>query len=231
MTDREELLAKQAKELADFDQEQKIKAWLTERGIIEPRFIHTGHPLYGMHGTLSFGDKYGHSAGLTWDDVAKLAEQLPALPLVWVKDGLCCSVKTRAFVDSLTEEKKERWESEQGIAPFVLDVDGFGTEFWWVADVAGEPTTIECNVKDFRIRPVARRVEFRGGFRYENKEIALPDELRQIERDGTPLADQEQHRFWSSSDQPGSWKIIWIPICDQTATPGDVARIMANLKK
>jgi len=234
----EQARAKFAEELRKAELQDTIAQMLESLGLPAPRFVHI-HSLYGQVASLAYGDSYASygSETLSWDVIKLLAEKLPGVPMTQVRDG-CLSFQPRQYVESLPEEKKERWQSEMDVCPLLLKVEalhGPAMELEWVTDLPGVGL-VEVSCKLPRLPQTiatytARRKEYMGGFRYERASFSVNERLLRIDgADGEPIAEAQSPIIWASggSEYPQRVTLFWVDIhsADKTRTL-DIATALA----
>lgn len=200
------------------------------------------HSLYGREATIYFEhDFYSYGKkDVKQPDLAlleRLANDLPAVPLVRVKDG-CMSFRTAAHVDAMPEDKKERWEEEIGVAPFLLKLSAFQhstAEIEWVTVIAGLPVEISFKVPlTPNIGAVSvRYVEFRGGRRVNKCEASITESLRELRRTTADLDENiagSDRIKWASGSQdvPNDFTYFWIAYREDV--PPTVADLVNAIK-
>jgi hypothetical protein len=245
--ERTRLQQKHTENLAGLELEERIVSALPEGLTAIPWRYHAGS-LYGTSGHL-YADhdfyRYGDTkAGIpqpTIDTIGELARAFPALPLVKIRAG-CLSFQPRAYVDSLPETKKERWDEEQDVAPFLLKIDGFQRrtyEIEWTATIAGEITRISIKLPlpyqaENRIGQLEIRYqEYKGGRRVDRCTFVPASNLRELFREGEPVAQLETPIRWAAGgeDTPNSFTCYWIALRaedEYAPTVGDLVRAISG---
>lgn len=239
---RDELKAlrdKHAKEENALLLELSIKDELPDLGV--PWRVH-GYPLYGTvasaHVEYDWFDYTGRKPKPTLETVRQAAELLPPEPMVMVRDG-CLSFRPKAHVEALPEEKKERWEEELDVTPFLVEVDGFQhltAEFHWFTRLKSD-ALIRVEIK----LPMPGRL---GTYTVERKRG--PRDVEQaIKRcqfrpatdyvltlfDGTePVSELQSPIRWASGDvtTPNKFTLYWVELRDDWK-PTTAARLVEAL--
>jgi len=222
MSKVQELLAEHAEKLAAAEREDAIRAALEAAGLPAPRFVHTTS-LYGIVATVSYGDayaRYGSEDGLTLAEALTLAEKLPGVPLVAVRDG-CLSFRPLPYVEALTEADKERWDSETQVCPVLAKIEalhGPQLRLEWVSDLPGVGlVSVRCGFSSLPPSVAtynARRKNYMGGFRYESPQTRCADQCYNVtDEDGEIVAEVQHPIFWWSSDEcPKPVTFFWVDV-------------------
>jgi hypothetical protein len=202
----------------------------------EPRVFF--HCLYGRQVSVKWEwDFYAYGKD-AWqpdlDFLLKLAEALgPALPVVLVRDG-CLSFRLAEHVEALPEEKKERWESEQPVSPFLVKLSAFQhrtAEISWTVRLAGLACEVEVvlpRLDDFGKLDLVMRNKM-GGRIVERCAFNPAERLITLDRDGEPLAEMQSPIKWArgSEDTPNDLTLYWVDLRDdRPAAPADLARAL-----
>jgi hypothetical protein len=162
----------------------------------------------------------------------------PALPVVLVRDG-CLSFRLAEHVEALPEEKKERWDSEQQVSPFLLKVEVFQqhtAEVSWTVRLAGIVCVIEAKLP---FSPAFGRLDVQckdrmGGREVVRCEFKPGDALITLFRDQEPLAQLERPIKWASGgpQYPSSFTAYWCDLRPDTPpAPADLARALVGAAK
>ena len=199
----ERVKAAYAAKLAEAEQEDTLNAKIPEGGRVHL------YPLYGRVGGVRYGDNLmcGRDA-VSWECARELVRALPPVSLTEVRDG-CLSFRPTSYVDALPEEKKARWESETRVSPVLLHVDKGFASLEWTASVEGiglVDVKVDLGYLPAKIgRYNAKRVEFRGGFRYERATFTPGEEMHALhDETGRAVAQLEAPIRWCTSDEtPG----------------------------
>jgi hypothetical protein len=169
------------------DTKKQMTEWKAEReetirGKLIPEFqpdriFH--HKLYGRVGTLTFGDAYKTYPKENKVSLGRLAELLEAFPPVnTVKaKGTFTRFLPELFADSDANKEKGREELAL-IFPVILkteSVSGFTLTAEWFTDIDGETWEVNAILAEpSRLANIhARRIEYRGGYRYDSNETRL----------------------------------------------------------
>lgn len=245
MTTTEKLRAEFETKLAKAEREDSIVEAVKDLGLTEPRMTCVSE-LYGTCASLHYGEWYRryNQTDLSWETVLALAEKLPGVPITKVRDG-CLSFQPTSYVESLPEEKKERWKEETSVCPLLVKVDclheyGPRLELNWTANLPSVGLVrVDC---EFSHVPQkigtysAKRIDYRGGWRYEKATFKLNEKLDRIEAK-TPadtlehIAEAQLPIHWASGSpqNPGSVSIYWIDIhSDRLTTTADIVRAMKS---
>ena len=217
MTRKEELETEFAKKMAQAEIEDAIAAFIPSN-LPSPRIF--GYPLYGTVASVAFGDGYGRNF-VTWEQACEIVKALPPVSATLVRNG-SLSIRARAHVESLSEESKERWEAETDISSVQFKIHGRERhiELEWFAKVGESLVRVSVYPGGFLSSGLgsysAKRVEFRGGFRYEKASFKLDPKLYTILDDGGPLAQYESPiRWWTSEESPGDFTGYFVDLgCD-----------------
>lgn len=173
---REQLKADYESALEELQVEESIRQTLKDRGIREPRMVHQ-YGLYGSVGSIVFGDSFDRSDDkVTLEQLRDLLKSLPPVNQVKGK-GTFTRFMTEQFADSDANEEKDR-EELQLVFPVTLktnSVCGFSVKAEWFTEVDGQIWSVDAYLANpYSIAQVAaRRVEFKGGFRYENVSLTV----------------------------------------------------------
>lgn len=182
MKTREQLKAEYDSALEQLNTEERLRAVLVERGAQSPRMIHQ-HRLYGSDGSLVFGDSYsGSSEKVTLEQLRDLLRALPPVSTV-IGKGTFTRFMTEAFADSNANKERER-EDLTSIFPVRLktnSVAGYSVKAEWFTEIDGQVWSVGAYMANpwSLARVDARRVDFRGGHRYENATLHISDTLKQ----------------------------------------------------
>lgn len=179
MKTREQLKAEYESALEQLDTEEQLRAAITERGIQQPTMIHQ-HKLYGSSGSLVFGDGYGSGEKATLEQLRDLLRALPPIATVHAK-GTFTRFITEAFADS-DQNKEKGKEDLQLIFPVTLktnSVAGYSVKAEWFTEINGQIWSVDAYLANpYSLAQVsAKRVEFRGGHRYENARLTVSSAL------------------------------------------------------
>jgi len=215
MTTVEELKKKHAEELAKAEREDALLKTLENMGAPQPSMVFQ-HSLYGSEGSIVYGNTfagYYDKSPFTLQDALEVAEALPPIPLVYVKDG-CVSIRSREHVDSIPEEKKEQWQQEEDIGAVKIEADGFGVNVKWETRIGDDRWSVCCEFPPHKFRTLhakAHRVKYRGGFRYDHKTVSVPDTFTPVyaEDEATPLGEARPVRFWSDETSIGNHVVVF----------------------
>jgi hypothetical protein len=196
------------------------------------------HNLHGRQVTLKWAWDFYAYGKQVWqpdlDFLLKLAEALgPALPVVQVRDG-GLSFRLAEYVEALPQEKKERWEEERPVAPFLVKLSAFQhrtAEISWTVRLAGLAVEIEVvlpRLDEFGKLDLVMRNKM-GGRVVERCVFSPSDRLITLARDDEPLAEMQSPIRWArgSEDTPNDFTLFWVNLReDKTAEPADLARAL-----
>jgi len=176
MKTKAELEAEYQAKLNELDREESIRGKLKSE--FQPdRIFH--YKLYGKAGTLTFGDAYKSYPKENKVGLNRLAELLEAFPPVnTVKaKGTFTRFLPELFADSDANKEKGREELEL-IFPVMLKTEslhGLTLIAEWFTHIDGETWTVNAVLEQpYRLAQVhARRIDYCGGFRYDNSETRL----------------------------------------------------------
>lgn len=203
MSKQDQVRAEYEKKLAEAAKEDTITSLVPAGARI---FIHS---LYGTVGSVTYGDSHGgQEKACTWEKACELIRALPPVSLTMVRDG-CLSFKPTSYVDALPEEKKDRWKEESAVSPVLVHIEGFQGptfELGWITDLAGIGLVhVKCSMGfAWASRGIgtydAKRVEFRGGYRYEPARFTPAPDLHTIHDpyNSEPTAQLESPIRWAS---------------------------------
>lgn len=185
---------------------------------VQPSRIHIHNsPLYGEEATVKFGDSYRASDEIEYCDLPGLVVMLPPVRLVLVK-GTFTSIMPREYIDSLPGEKKDRWNSEVDISPLYLKLERENrSTLHWVSKIGGHVVEVCCAMSFWKTRNIAtydvKRVEFRGGHRYERPRV-VPQVIDICGSDDQVVAQAQSPIIWAAgSDEYASESTVyWIDI-------------------
>lgn len=185
-----------------------IREEMGRRGL-SPRMVHVATvPLYGSVASVMFGDEYkAGGSDVTAGELAEIERALPPGGAKYSK-GACLSIEPA------------RWESENAnqfpISPVWFEVSELGIEAKWYADLPGIGLVRVAVHLSRRALPLAspscRRVDYMGGWRFEQKRLNPAGWCRQIvDENGAVLAERGEIQWWSSETDSGRWAIYWKP--------------------
>jgi hypothetical protein len=145
--ERDKLLKKHARELAELDISQALRKALPDLGT--PYKIHVSD----LHGTkalvsLEFDFFSRVEVQPTLNTVRQLGEALPGLPLVYMQNG-CAWFQAREYLDALPAEHQDGRGTVTPVCPFTVKLSEFQNhtaEFEWVAQVAGYLVRVEVKI-------------------------------------------------------------------------------------
>jgi hypothetical protein len=212
MSKADDVRARHAKELADAEREDAIQAVIPAGGRLHM------YSLYGTIGGVSYGDDKpsGHAS---WEHTQALIRALPPVALMLCKDS-CTSFKTRAYVESLPDDHKDRGKKESEVSPVLVQIEGLhGPKLkleWTTRLPSGDLLRVRCKL-GYIPQGIgsyeAKRVDFRGGHRYESARFFPNDELHTVHGSTHPLAQLEAPIRWSSGgpEYPGNMTLYF---CD-----------------
>lgn len=236
-TKAQEVREEMAEKLAQAEREDAIRAALEAAGLPAPRFVHL-HNLYGTVASISYGNayaRYGSDTGLTLAEALTLAEKLPGVPLVAVRDG-CLSFRPLPYVEAMFEADKERWESETQVCPVLAKIEalhGPQLRLEWTTDlrdvglvrVVCEFSSLPPTVATYS----ARRKNYMGGFRYESPQVKCADQCYNVTDEAGEIVAEVQHPiFWWASDEcPKPVTYYWVDVhTTGRTTAADMLRAM-----
>lgn len=185
MKTREQLKAEYDSALEQLDAEETLRAVLTERGVQSPRMIHQ-HKLYGSVGSIVFGDSFERNDDkITLEQLRDLLRALPPVSTVMGK-GTFTRFMTEIFADSNANKERNRGEKLTSIFPVTLktnSVCGFSLKVEWFAEIDRQVWSVDAYMANpySLARVDARRVEFKGGYRYENASLHVSESLKPSE--------------------------------------------------
>jgi hypothetical protein len=173
-TKAEAMRTRHAEELALAEREDAIQAVIPPGGRLH---------MYSLYGTVG-GVSYESAA---WADAKALVRALPPVPLMLCKNG-CTSFKSRAYVEALPEDHKDRGcNEEQEVSPVLVQIEGLHgpkLELEWTTRLpSGDLLRVRCKlgyIPQGIGRYEAKRVDFRGGHRYEAARFFPADELHTV---------------------------------------------------
>lgn len=145
--ERDKMLRKHARELAELEISQAIRKALPHVGL--PFKIHVSD-LYGTAASVALEfDFFGQAKPQPdLDTVRRVGEALPGVPLVFMQDG-CAWFQTVAYLDSLTPEHQDGRGRVTEVCPFHVRLSAFQQHtatFTWVAAVAGRLVRVEVKI-------------------------------------------------------------------------------------
>ncbi len=224
--------------IAKAEREDAITTALSAIGAPAPRMISVNE-LYGSLASIHYGDRYGRENHLTLAECTRLAESLPGVPTVQVRDG-CLSHKPKSYVEALPEEKKERWESETDVCPVLLKIDqtaGYSPVYTleWYAELPGVGIVrVDCDLSSLGqvASYSARRVNNMGGFRYESP-VSFVKAVDVEDSTGEIVAQLQPRITWASGSEesPKPVTYFWIDVhTDGKTTTADILRALAVAK-
>lgn len=222
--------AKHEREEAAARMEEAIREAIEAAGLPEPARVYcpdNGRTLYGVGPSVEYGVRFSScykSSHLTPDDLRAIGEGFGplAVPLLKWRQGpgngpltLC----PRSFWDSLDDDNPKTGSAEP-IAPVVyVDEPAHGRTLWMVCRLPGvaQAVKVQAHLGHDAGQIIgsanARRVEFRGGFRYERGAYRLnhSDGAERIEdAEGEGLAGFGiPVPWWSPEDSPGRYSVTW----------------------
>lgn len=170
MKTREQLEVEYKEQLSKLETKETVRAYLATKSL-NPSMVHQ-HKLYGSVGSLNFGESFSRNDNkVTLEQLRDLLRELPPVPTVKAK-GTFTRFITESFADSDANKERER-ESVVSIFPVTLktnSVADYSVKAEWFTEINGEVWSVDAYLADaWSVAQVsARRVEFRGGFRYEN---------------------------------------------------------------
>ena len=148
--ERDKIIQKHARELAELEISQAIRRALPDLGL--PFKIHVSE-LYGTAASVALEfDFYGQAKPQPdLDTVRRLGEALPGVPLAFIQDG-CAWFASREYLDSLPSYPQPRSVNPANVTqvcPFHFRVSAFQrqtTDFSWIAQVAGRLVRVEVTI-------------------------------------------------------------------------------------
>lgn len=228
----EELKARHAKELAAAETEDSIRQALPPALQEKARvFVHS---LYGSIAAITFEGPY--AASLNFDFLVDVARALPAVETTLVRDS-CLSFQPTAYVEGLPETKKEGWKEETSVSPLRFSIEPVTSvrlEAEWFARLT-DGRIVSVKVV-FGYPPnsfgtySAKRVEYRGGFKYESATFRADPALHvAIDNEGEPIAQLESPIRWASgSDQYPNRMTLYFVDLGADFDPATVAIVIAE---
>lgn len=182
---------------------------------VEPRRVHIHNtPLYGVVGTVSFGEEYGYET-IPYNVLPGLVTLLSPVKMTLTK-GTFTSFMPTEHVKSIPENDR-RWESETDVSPLRLCYEFESrTIIEWVARVGDRLLSVHCAMPRIGSQRIAsysvEREEFKGGHRYLRPRV-VPQVITIRSMDDVAVAQAESPIIWSSgSDTPSRATIYWIDI-------------------
>jgi hypothetical protein len=234
-----EELEKRVKEL---QKEHVIESILIDNNMWEnKKWLLYCYNLYGSKINLNLNpvvyhyqrEKYENS---TFADVVKLSKIFVPEPLVKIRDG-SLSFRPKEYVDSLPEEKKERWTEEIDITPFTIKFSCFQSHtatFEWFSQVENlgrihvrvEIDLGFSGLRDFcTLYPVygSKRKPWREDEYITKMVFSINEKMRTIYslKDDCAMATIEREICWASGSRktPNDYTVYWIDCYpDQSAT-------------
>ena len=235
-----DLEAKHAKEREELKRKLEIRAELYDVGV--PWRIHV-YQLYGAVAGVQIAypwfDYSAKEPKPTLDTVRLAALHHPPVGMVRVKDG-CMSFRSKEHVDALPEDKKERWEEELDVAPFLVEVDAFqhhSASFEWYTKLKnGALVRVEIEL------PLMRElgqydIKRRGPDYIEARPIEscrfFPDAARltTLFHGPEPVAQLEAPIRWASGSPttPNKFTLYWLALReDMTPTVGALVEALSK---
>lgn len=212
------LAARHAQERANLQLQLSLEASLPDVGLV-PR-VHAGVGCYGDVARIQYGDSYSHSPMPMLEQALALAEALPGVPLVQVRDG-CLSHQTRHYYDALPEAKRDRVQSELDVCPWLCQWSPWPNGHLALEWHAALASVGQVSVRVLLARQCptwfgtysARRVDYRGGYRWENCQLALnTGAIGLVFRDGEPLAEVQTPIRWAAGgpEYQNNFTAYWI---------------------
>lgn len=201
-----------AKKEAELQAEMDVREHLPETPC-RPR-VHpmSNHPLYGVTAWVNYNrtryESIRDTADPTTDDIETLTRSLPPVGSYWVQDSCLAHMPAMAPVQHANA-------TITPMAPYWLEVDE-DCELQWFTWLPTAQRIIRVAVQLPPHRVAWRSawmVEFRGGFRYEDKRVGWHALL---------APGVQTIRWWSSETDAGRHTLWW----DETA---DAGRIVAGV--
>lgn len=232
MKTREQLKAEYDSALERLGNEEQLRAALTERGIQSPSMVHQ-HKLYGSTGSIVFGDSYsGNDDKVTLEQLRDLLRALPPVSTVMGK-GTFTRFMTETFADSDANKERDRGEKLTSIFPVTLktnSVAGYSVKIEWFAEVDGRVWAIDAYMASpWSLAQVnARRVDFKGGHRYEDSRLTVSEALRPSEGYWQQIrwgrgSDEYPNDFTAYHTQYDEDPVAWIERVIQSQAKGVAA--------
>lgn len=235
--DIEALRAKHAKELADAEFEEALRAKLPDIGHEWSIYINS---LYGQVAGVKLSQPYGYSekGGPTLQDLLTVAEALPGLPMVKVAGTFTSYLAAQQLPQY---EHKNSVTSEEPIAPWIVEAhggpgarNGSQCDLEWRTNIDGIGlVTVKFELPFMTpLRFAAKRKDYMGGHRYEDARCEVDrDKLFTIygPDSATPVAQLRSPTKWASggSEYPSKITQAWEPLDDPCrATVADFARAL-----
>ena len=234
----EELKKQHEKETEKLEIELKINSELPKIDGID-WFIHVS-PLYGRIAIAkleyNFYNYGNDKPQLTILDAVAIAKTLPPESITMVRDS-CLSFRTTEHVESLPEEKKERWQEETEISPFLVKVSCWQrstmTISWFTRLSTG---VVEISI----ILPLSNKL---GKYDITRRARNRNDESSIIERcsfipnnnniynlfdNDISIAELQRSIRWSSNDNktPNDFTLYWINLDKK---PSNVLSLLEKL--
>lgn len=162
-----DILAKAEKEMREAELSQKIlDAWPLDD--VTPSRVHV-YGLYGTVASIAIGDSSRVKPdAVTVNEAIQIAERLNPEAALLVRDGHA----SFRPADSVPEDFDDR--KLTAVAPYWLKLDWFGDKLSCFADIGGHKARVDIAVRDPEYRVSARRVEYKGGVRYEDSRPVYP---------------------------------------------------------
>lgn len=179
MKTKEQLKAEYESALERLDKEEQLRATLSSKGL-NPRMVHQSS-LYGSVGSVVFGDSFERNDDkVSLEQLRDLLRELPPLPQVLAK-GTFTRFVTERFADSDANKERER-EQVTAIFPVTLktnSVANYSVKAEWFTEINGAIWSVDAYLENPHsvARVEARRVEFRGGHRYEDARLTVSPKL------------------------------------------------------
>jgi hypothetical protein len=212
MSKRDEVEARYRKELAAAEIEDAITAVVPAGARVHV------HPLYGTVACVRYGDPYAYGKHLEWAELVDLVRALPPVDATMTR-GSTTAIMPDAYAASLPDS---RVESETAIAPITLRIEGNNgptVAVHWFATTPAGMVRVEVHLGYLSSgigRYNTRRVEYRGGYRYEPAKLTLADGIYSIHADdGEPVAEAQQPiRWWAPETSPQDMTVYFVALTE-----------------
>ena len=222
--------AKHEREIAAAEMQESIRQAIEDAGLPEPRRIYcpeNGRALYDVGPSIEYGIRFSscyNTPHLTPEELRTIGEGLGplAVPLCKWQQGPGhgpLSIVPRSFWDALDDDEPKTGSAEHVAPVYYVDEPAFGRTLTMVVALPGVAQLVKVQahvaplVGDVIGHHNARRIEFRGGFRYERAGYVL-NHKRGAERiedaEGEGLAGfGVPISWWSPEDSPGRYSVTW----------------------
>ena len=221
------LRAKHELEVAAAGMQESIRQAIKDAGLPEPERIYCpedGRTLYGVGPSIKYGARYSGTQPITPEEIRAIGEAIGplAVPLYKWRQGPGrgpLSIVPRTYWDALPDDEPKTGSAEPIAPVHYKDEPAFGRSLSMVVSLPGVAQLVKVQIHVSHLvggvigRHNAKRIEFRGGFRYERAGYVLNHKQgaeRIEDADGEGLAGfGVPISWWSPQDSPGSYTVTW----------------------